>query len=198
MALPNYTRTKRILDTVFAAVLLFLLAPVFALASVLISLIDGRPVLFRQLRPGLGGKLFWIIKFRTMGEVEEPDFIGVRSTTLGKILRRFSIDEAPQLLNILRGDMSFVGPRPLLADYLPLYSPRQAIRHNVRPGLTGLAQVSGRNQLGWEERFELDVAYVEHQSFLLDTKILRRTLFVTATGRGVRAPNSETVAPFRG
>ncbi|MEW6689340.1 MAG: sugar transferase [Pseudomonadota bacterium] len=187
---------KRILDVVVSSVLLALLgAPMLAVA-LLIRWRMGSPVLFRQVRPGLHGRPFTVYKFRTMRAGPEPD--EQRLTPLGRWLRRASVDELPQLLNVLRGDMSLVGPRPLLMEYLPLYSERQARRHEVLPGITGWAQVNGRNATTWQERFELDLWYVEHRSFGLDLGILARTLGQVLRGRGVSQPGRATMEKFRG
>jgi sugar transferase EpsL len=159
--------------------LLAICAPFLALTALSVRLVNGSPILLRQVRPGLHGQPFTFLKFRSMTEARDaegrllPD--AQRLTRFGHWLRRSSLDELPQLINVLRGDMSLVGPRPLLMEYLPLYSPRQARRHEVRPGITGWAQVNGRNAISWEEKFEYDVWYVEHQSFVLDLKILFMT-----------------------
>lgn len=171
---------KRIFDAASALLLLTLCAPLLALTALSVRLAMGAPVLLRQIRPGLNGLPFTFLKFRSMTEARDaegrllPD--ALRLTSFGRWLRRSSLDELPQLINVLRGDMSLVGPRPLLMEYLPLYSPRQARRHEVRPGITGWAQVNGRNAISWEEKFEYDVWYVEHHSFALDMKILFMTL----------------------
>jgi sugar transferase EpsL len=171
---------KRGFDFLMAAVLLVLLSPVMLLTALAVRLAMGSPVLLRQIRPGLDGQPFAFLKFRSMTEDRDasgellPD--AQRMTPFGAWLRRSSLDELPQLINVLRGDMSLVGPRPLLMEYLPLYSPRQAMRHRVRPGITGWAQVNGRNALSWEVRFEQDAWYVEKRCFRLDLKIL----FLTA------------------
>ncbi|MBQ1195706.1 MAG: sugar transferase [Clostridia bacterium] len=178
---------KRILDVVFACVFLFLLSPILLLTALLVRIRLGAPVIFRQARGGLYGREFMILKFRTMADKRDsegrllPD--AERLTGLGLFLRRTSIDELPQLINILRGDMSFVGPRPQLAEFLPHYTEDEMLRHTVRPGLTGLAQVKGRNSLPWKRRFEFDVEYVKGVSFFLDLKIVFLT-FATLLGRG--------------
>ena len=193
---------KRLLDVAMAGGVLLAAAPVLLLAMLLVRWRLGAPVLFRQVRPGLHGTPFTIVKLRTMRDASDaqgnplPD--AERMTALGRWLRRLSIDELPQLLNVLRGEMSIVGPRPLLLQYLPLYSPRQARRHEVLPGITGWAQVNGRNALSWPERLELDVWYVEHRSFRLDCYILWRSLASVASGRGVSADGQATVQAFRG
>ena len=178
---------KRILDVVFACVFLFLLAPVFLLTAFLVRIKLGAPVIFRQVRGGLYGREFMILKFRTMTDKRDgegnllPD--SERLTRFGRFLRRTSLDELPQLVNILRGEMSFVGPRPQLAEFLPHYTEDEMLRHTVRPGLTGLAQVKGRNSLPWKRRFEFDVEYAKNVSFFLDLKIVFLT-FATLLGRG--------------
>ena len=178
---------KRALDVIFACVFLFLLFPVFLITALLIRLKLGAPVIFSQPRGGFGGREFMILKFRTMTDKRDsegkllPD--SERLTRFGRFLRRTSIDELPQLVNILRGEMSFVGPRPQLAEFLPHYTDKENLRHTVRPGLTGLAQVKGRNSLPWKKRFELDAEYAERVSFFLDLKIVFLTLF-TLFGKG--------------
>ena len=177
-------------------------SPVLAVVSALIRLTLGPPVLFRQRRPGLHGRLFTLYKFRTMRTANDaqgrplPDH--QRLTTLGTHLRGTSLDELPQLFNVLKGDMSLVGPRPLLVEYLPLYSPEQARRHEVRPGITGLAQVSGRNDLTWEERFALDSWYTDHHSLALDLRILARTFVYALRREGISQTGHVTMTPFRG
>lgn len=170
--------------------------------AILVRLKIGGPVLFRQSRPGRDGKTFELLKFRSMtnacdqnGELL-PDHL--RLGAFGQRLRSTSLDELPELFNVLRGDMSLVGPRPLLVEYLPLYSARQARRHEVRPGITGWAQIHGRNSLTWAEKFELDVWYVDHVSFGTDVKVLWRTLLTVFSGRGVNAPDGGTMPPFTG
>jgi len=162
----------------------------------------GPPALFRQQRPGRNGEPFILLKFRTMRDANGADGQPLpdaeRLTPLGEFVRRSSLDELPQLLNVLRGDMSLVGPRPLLMEYLPLYSARQARRHEVRPGITGWAQVNGRNALGWPQRVELDVWYVENRSFLLDLKILMLTVGRVVSRSGISQPGAATMEKFRG
>jgi lipopolysaccharide/colanic/teichoic acid biosynthesis glycosyltransferase len=187
---------KRAFDLLVAATLLLLLSPVMLLAALLVRWKLGAPVMFLQERPGLHGKPFTLYKFRTMKEGDLPD--AERMTTFGAALRRTSLDELPQLLNVLKGDMSLVGPRPLLMEYLPLYSARQARRHEVRPGITGWAQVSGRNALGWPERLELDAWYVEQRSFALDIKILFLTFARVLSREGVSQKGEATMERFRG
>lgn len=170
---------KRLFDIAFSLFLLVACAPLMALTAFSVRLAMGSPVLLRQARPGLNGRPFAFLKFRSMTDARDaegkllPD--EERLTSFGRWLRRSSLDELPQLINVLRGDMSLVGPRPLLMEYLPLYSARQARRHDVRPGITGWAQVNGRNAISWEEKFEYDVWYVEHQSLALDLRILFMT-----------------------
>ena len=178
---------KRILDVAFACVFLFLLSPVLLLTALLVRIKLGSPVIFRQARGGLYGREFMILKFRTMTDKRDgegnllPD--SERLTRFGRFLRRTSLDELPQLVNIFRGEMSFVGPRPQLAEFLPHYTEDEMLRHTVRPGLTGLAQVKGRNSLPWKRRFEFDVEYAKNVSFFLDLKIVFLT-FATLLGRG--------------
>jgi sugar transferase EpsL len=193
---------KRLFDVAVAGALLIVLSPVFAAVSAAIVLVMGGPVLFRQRRPGLNGRLFTILKFRTMVDVTDPHGRSLpevqRITALGRFLRRTSIDELPEILNVLSGDMSLVGPRPLLAEYLPLYTKDQMRRHDVRPGITGWSQVNGRNALTWEEKFSLDVWYVDHRSLRLDLRILRMTIRQVIRGEGIAHPGVATMEPFRG
>lgn len=196
------SRGKRLLDFCLAATCLFLLAPVLVLLAALIRLRLGSPIFFRQERPGLGGRPFLLCKFRTM--TDSRDATGAlrsdaeRLTPFGRWLRSTSLDELPELWNIVRGDMSFVGPRPLLTRYLPLYSHRQARRHDVRPGLTGWAQVNGRNAATWDDRLERDVWYVDHLTFLLDLKILFATLGKVLRRDGISAAGEATMPEFTG
>jgi lipopolysaccharide/colanic/teichoic acid biosynthesis glycosyltransferase len=193
---------KRILDLSLATLSVILIAPIACIVALLVGLNLGGPVLFRQLRPGRGGRPFELLKFRTMRPAlngagcPRPD--AERLTTFGKFLRRTSLDELPEFWNVLRGDMSVVGPRPLLMEYLPLYSPEQARRHEVRPGITGWAQVNGRNTLSWEEKFRLDVEYVEQCSLAMDLRIFALTAAAVVSGRGVAAEGSATMPRFRG
>jgi len=172
---------KRLIDLTVASLVLILFAPVMALVALAIRLMMGRPVLFRQVRPGYRTKPFTLYKFRTMREADNNDgalmLDAERLTPVGRFQRKTSLDELPQLWNVLRGDMSLVGPRPLLMQYLPYYTDRERMRHLVRPGITGLAQVSGRNRLPWNERLELDVRYVEQFCLLMDGKIILKTLW---------------------
>ena len=197
MAQPWELSAKRALDLAVSGSALVLCSPLGALIALAVYLDLGWPVLFRQRRPGRNGLPFELLKFRTMqhpSAARSTD--AARLTTLGRLLRRLSADELPQLVNILRGEMSLVGPRPLLMEYLGRYSPRQAQRHAVRPGLTGLAQVSGRNALSWPEKFELDVRYVESWSFISDLRILAETVRQALAGHGVSAPSHATMPPF--
>lgn len=193
---------KRAFDLITATVLLAVLALPLALLALVIRVRLGSPVLFRQQRPGLHGRLFLMIKFRTMTDARNaqgellPD--AERLTALGRALRASSLDELPELWNVLWGHMSLVGPRPLLPEYLPLYSAHQARRHEVRPGITGWAQVNGRNALSWEDRFDLDVWYVDHQSFALDLRILALTVRKVLLREGISAPGETTVSRFTG
>lgn len=190
------------IDLSVAGVGLAACGPLMGALALAIAHDMGRPVLFRQRRPGRGGRIFRVAKFRTMSDARDaagellPD--GERLTRLGRFLRRTSLDELPQLLNVLAGDMSLVGPRPLLESYLELYSPRQARRHEVRPGITGWAQVNGRNAVAWAKRLELDVYYVEHQSLLFDLEILLRTALGVCRQEGIAQEGAATMAPFRG
>lgn len=193
---------KRLLDIVASASALVLLSPVLFLVSRKIRRELGSPVLFRQTRPGLHGKPFEMIKFRSMKDAIGPDGTPLpdaeRMTPLGAKLRSSSIDELPELWNVLKGEMSLVGPRPLLMEYLPLYSDRQARRHEVRPGVTGWAQVNGRNALSWPEKFELDVWYVENRTFWLDLKILWMTVAKVLKRDGISADGEVTMSKFTG
>lgn len=193
-------RLKRLFDLSLAAIALGSAAPILAILASAVRLTMGPPIFFRQQRPGRGGKPFTLYKFRTMRLGGSSD--AERLTRLGRLLRRTSLDELPQLFNVLKGDMSLVGPRPLLMEYLPLYTAEQARRHEVRPGLTGWAQVKGRNALSWEEKFALDVWYVDNRSFWLDLRILALTvgqvLSGIMTGHGISQPGSATAEPFTG
>jgi len=193
---------KRLLDVVLSAAALVLLSPVMAILAWQIRRKLGAPVLFRQIRPGLHGKPFEMIKFRTMRDANGPDGQPLpddeRMTLFGGFLRSSSLDELPELWNVLKGDMSLVGPRPLLMEYLPLYSPEQYRRHEVRPGITGWAQVNGRNALSWDEKFQLDVWYVDHQSVWLDLKILLLTVRKVLARDGIAQEGQVTAERFRG
>ncbi|GAB2947543.1 sugar transferase [Micromonospora polyrhachis] len=197
----RYDRTKRALDIAVAAVLLVLTSPLMAAVAVAIAATDGRPVLFRQHRPGRHGRLFELVKFRSMRPVDAATGRaddGDRLTRLGTWLRATSLDELPTLWNVLRGDMSLVGPRPLLVRYLDRYTPTQARRHEVRPGITGLAQVRGRNALNWEDKFNHDVWYVDHRSLRLDLRILVATAGIVLRRDGISAHGSPTAHEFLG
>jgi sugar transferase EpsL len=193
---------KRVFDIVVSAVALTVLAPVMGLIALLVWRTMGRPVLFRHVRPGLHGKPFVMYKFRTMRDLRDaegkllPD--EARLTPFGRWLRSTSLDELPELLNVLRGEMSLVGPRPLLMEYLDRYTPEQARRHEVKPGITGWAQIHGRNNLSWDERFKLDVWYVDNWSLWLDLKILWRTLWMVLRREGISAQGHATMPEFRG
>ena len=199
---PYEAVLKRPLDAVSAALALILLSPVLAVTAILVRWKQGAPVLFRQRRPGLDEKIFTMYKFRTMTDRTDsnglPAADETRLTAFGRKLRASSLDELPELFNILKGDMSFVGPRPLLVEYLPLYDSRQRRRHEVRPGLTGLAQVSGRNLLSWEQKFELDLEYARHITFAGDLVILFRTIAAVFCRKGISAPSAATMEAFTG
>jgi len=191
-----------VFDVVVSAIALVALAPVMGLIALAVWRTMGRPVLFRHVRPGLHGKPFVMYKFRTMRDLRDaagellPD--ETRLTPFGRWLRSTSLDELPELLNVLRGEMSLVGPRPLLMEYLERYTPEQARRHEVKPGITGWAQIHGRNNLSWDERFKLDVWYVDNWSLWLDVKILWRTLWMVLRREGISAQGHATMPEFRG
>ena len=193
---------KRILDITIASTALILLSPVYLIVAHKVKKNLGSPVLFRQVRPGLHGKPFEMIKFRTMKDALDaegnplPD--SERLTPFGKMLRATSLDEMPELWNVIKGDMSIVGPRPLLMEYLPLYNSEQAKRHNVRPGITGYAQVNGRNAISWEKKFELDTWYVENQSLWLDFKIMLKTIKKVIAKDDISAEGEATMSKFTG
>ena len=193
---------KRFIDIIGATAGLMFFSPILAIAALLILLRMGAPILFRQIRPGLQGRPFQMIKFRTMLDATDrngnplPD--AERLTGLGKYLRSTSIDELPGLWNVLKGEMSLVGPRPLLMEYLPLYSPEQSRRHQVRPGVTGWAQINGRNALSWDDKFALDVWYVDNQSLGLDAKILWLTMRKVVKRDGISADGEATMSRFTG
>lgn len=193
---------KRLIDFVISLVMIVCLSWLFLIVMVLVRIKLGSPVIFTQPRPGLNRKVFHVYKFRTMtddcdanGELLPDD---IRLTSFGKLLRKLSLDELPQLWNVLKGDMSFVGPRPLLVEYLPLYNKRQSHRHNVRPGITGWAQVNGRNAISWEQKFEYDVWYIENQSLWLDFKILILTVKKVFVSEGISAEGQATITKFTG
>lgn len=193
---------KRLFDLAASAALIVLLSPVLAIVAVVVRLVLGKPVMFRQRRPGLSGRPFTLFKFRTMSDERDaggallPD--AARLGRVGRFLRATSIDELPELFNVLRGDMSLVGPRPLLSEYLARYTPSQARRHEIRPGITGWAQINGRNAVVWEDRLALDVWYVDHRSFWLDLRILLKTIVIVFTRRGIAERGHVTMTPFTG
>lgn len=199
---PGVPLRKRAFDLLLSIPGFILISPLLALIYLVVLIIDGRPVLFSQLRPGFKGRLFTLYKFRTMrNEVDNrgnslPD--SQRLTRLGKVLRSTSLDELPELMNILSGEMSLVGPRPLLTDYLPRYSSEQMRRHDVLPGITGWAQVNGRNTISWPEKFKLDVWYVDHWSLWLDFRILAMTLWKAIKREGINQPGQATMEEFMG
>jgi sugar transferase EpsL len=198
----NYRAVKRALDIGLSASTLVVLSPLLAVLALLVGITMGRPVLFRQVRPGLAGRAFEMLKFRTM--TQERDAQGElladeqRLTPFGRWLRRTSLDELPELINVLKGEMSLVGPRPLLMEYLPLYSPAQARRHEVSPGITGWAQVNGRNALDWNDKLALDTWYVEHLSLALDLKILCLTCLTVLKSTGISRAGHATAPKFTG
>ncbi|MCH3939892.1 MAG: sugar transferase [Bacteroidales bacterium] len=194
---------KPVLDFIIAACLLLVTSPVLLTTIMLLAFANGRDgIFFLQSRPGKGGKIFRIIKFKTMNDRRGPDGEllpdAQRLTAAGRFIRSSSIDELPQLVNVLKGDMALVGPRPLLVQYLPLYSPEQARRHEVKPGITGWAQVNGRNAISWGRRFELDVWYVDHVSFRTDFKIIWRTISAVFSRRDISQKGEATMKPFNG
>ncbi len=193
---------KEIFDKVLALCLIILLLPIFLFVSMLIYLKMGRPILFKQKRPGKDKKIFAIYKFRTMTNEKDADGNLLpdkqRLLGIGKFIRSTSLDELPQLFNVLKGEMSFVGPRPLLREYLELYNDEQKRRHDVKPGITGWAQVNGRNAISWEQKFEYDVWYVDHQSFLLDMKILWMTFVKVVKRSDISSNSSVTMEKFKG
>lgn len=193
---------KRCLDFLLSLAALIILSPVLLLVAILVRCKLGSPILFKQERPGLHEKIFCMYKFRTMTDAKDADGNllpdEVRLTKFGKLLRSTSLDELPELFNILKGDMAIVGPRPLLVQYLSRYNERQRHRHDVRPGFTGLAQVNGRNSISWQEKFEWDVKYVEQVSFLMDVKIIAKTVGVVLKRDGISSETSATMEEFRG
>lgn len=193
---------KRLFDFVLSATAFVLLLPAILSVGLLIRFKLGSPVLFKQTRPGLNGQPFKMLKFRSMLDAVDKDGQQLpdeqRLTRFGKLLRSTSLDELPGLINVLKGDMSLVGPRPLLMEYLPLYSKEQARRHEVRPGITGWAQVNGRNAISWEEKFKLDVWYIDNQSFLLDLKIIFQTIKKVFVREGISAVGEATMSKFTG
>lgn len=193
---------KRVMDLVTSLTLLTLFSPVMLFTAILVRLKMGAPVLFKQQRPGKDGKPFYLYKFRTMANLEDKQgnllSDQVRLTGTGKFLRKYSLDELPQLINVVKGDMSLVGPRPLLMEYLSLYTEEQMLRHNVRPGITGWAQVNGRNAIAWEEKFKLDTWYVRNQSMFLDFKILLFTVLKVVKKEGITQQDHVTIEKFKG
>jgi sugar transferase EpsL len=193
---------KRVFDFIVSLIALIILSPVILVVAILVRYKLGSPVLFKQQRPGLHGKPFYLYKFRTMTEERDekgellPDHL--RLTPFGQFLRKYSLDELPQLFNVLKGDISLVGPRPLLMEYLELYTPEQARRHEVKPGITGWAQVNGRNAISWEEKFKLDVWYVDNHSFWLDLRILFLTVIKVFKSEGINHVGHVTMEKFTG
>lgn len=193
---------KRIFDILVSAILLLVLLPIIIVVTILVRKKLGTPIIFKQQRPGLYSKPFSLYKFRTMTDEMNsdnqllPDY--VRVTSFGKFLRKYSLDELPQLINVLKGDISLIGPRPLLMEYVPLYSEQQLVRHNLKPGITGWAQVNGRNAISWEEKFELDVWYVNNQTLFLDLKILLLTVYKVLKSEGINQHENTTMERFRG
>ncbi|MBW3496678.1 sugar transferase (plasmid) [Bacillus sp. FDAARGOS_1420] len=193
---------KRVFDFTIACMGLLILTIPIGIIAALVRIKLGSPIIFKQLRPGLNGKSFYLYKFRTM--TDEKDENGnllsdyLRLTSLGRLLRKFSLDELPQLINVIKGNISLVGPRPLLMEYLSLYTPEQARRQEVLPGITGWAQVNGRNAISWEEKFELDVWYVDHQSFWLDVKIIFLTIIKVFKSEGISQQGHVTIERFTG
>jgi undecaprenyl phosphate N,N'-diacetylbacillosamine 1-phosphate transferase len=193
---------KRPMDFILSLIAIIVLSPIFLIVALLVRTKLGSPVLFKQTRPGLNEEIFMMYKFRTMTDERDengkllPD--SVRLTKFGRLLRSTSLDELPELFNILKGDMSIVGPRPLLVQYLPLYNNYQKRRHEVRPGLSGLAQVSGRNAISWEDKFNLDVEYVDNVSFIEDWKIILTTIKKVFVREGINSETAATIEPFKG
>ena len=197
----SYDSVKRVLDILAASVGLIVLSPVFAVVAVSVAANLGRPVLFKQDRPGRNGGVFRLYKFRTMKNIDQVRSLvtdGQRLTEFGRVLRSTSLDELPTLINVFKGDMSIVGPRPLLVQYLDRYTPLQARRHEVRPGITGLAQVSGRNALSWEEKFALDINYVDNHSISLDLRIVAATFLSVVKRDGISSEGHATANEFTG
>lgn len=193
---------KRPMDIILSLCAIIVLSPVMLIIALLVRIKLGSPVIFKQKRPGLNEKIFTLYKFRTMTDEKDKDGEllpnHMRLTNFGRFLRATSLDELPELLNILKGDMSFIGPRPLLIEYLPLYNDKQKRRHNVRPGLSGLAQVNGRNSISWEEKFNYDINYIENISFLLDLKLIVLTVLKVFKREGVNKSDSVTMEKFLG
>jgi sugar transferase EpsL len=196
------SRSKRIFDLLVTLLGLIVILPVLLVIGLLVGIILGRPIFFRQLRPGYKGRFFNMYKFRSMTDRRGPDGRllpdAERLTAFGRFLRSFSLDDLPQVVNVLRGEMSWVGPRPLLMQYLSRYTPEQMRRHDVLPGMTGWAQIHGRNGLDWEEKFRLDVWYVDHRTFWLDVKIMIMTVWKVLTREGISQPGKATAEEFMG
>ena len=198
----KYKLIKKYIDLFVALFLLILLMPLLIFISLAVLIFNGRPILFTQIRPGLNNRLFKIYKFRTMTvsknkfETSENDYI--RLNKFGKFLRSTSLDELPSLVNVIKGEMSIVGPRPLLIEYLKLYDKNQVRRHEVKPGITGLAQVCGRNKLSWEDKFAKDVYYVDNYNLVMDLKVILFTFFKVISRNGINSPGEETCKPFKG
>jgi sugar transferase EpsL len=193
---------KRAFDLLAGIILIILSAPFLLILAMTVRLFMGSPIMFRQTRPGLGGRPFNLLKFRTMSNLVNDEGVLLpdekRLTNFGRFMRKYSLDELPQLINVVKGDISFVGPRPLLMQYLERYTPKQARRHEVKPGITGWAQVNGRNAVSWEEKFELDIWYVDNQTFWLDIKILWLTLMKVLKAEGISGEGSATMREFMG
>ncbi|TDT79873.1 sugar transferase EpsL [Bacillus sp. AG1163] len=193
---------KRLFDVLVSSILIVLVSPILLILAILIRINLGSPIIFKQQRPGMYGKPFYLYKFRSMSDKRDKEGNllpnHMRMTKFGNVIRKFSLDELPQLINVLKGDISLVGPRPLLMEYLNLYTKEQARRHEVRPGITGWAQVNGRNAISWEEKFELDVWYVNNHSFVLDMKILFLTALKVVRTEGVNKSENITMPKFTG
>ena len=201
MSTDSYDRWKRSIDLVFALLGLLITAPLQAVIAIAVRKDLGSPILFRQVRPGKDARLFTLVKFRTMRSTSLDEGLvtdAQRLTRLGSFLRASSLDELPTLWNVVRGEMSLVGPRPLLVEYLPRYSPEQRRRHEVRPGITGLAQINGRNAISWAQKFNLDIEYVDHRSLKLDLCIVLGTFGAVARRRGISDSIGPTMTHFRG
>jgi sugar transferase EpsL len=194
-------RLKRAVDCTVSGFVLLMAAPVMALVALMVCMDVGSPVLFRQRRPGLNGELFDMVKFRTMRDLRDAAGMPLandrRLTRFGRLLRSTSLDELPELWNVLKGEMSLVGPRPLLVEYLPLYTAEQRRRHEVKPGITGWAQINGRNTVSWEDRFRMDVWYVDNRTTWLDLRILFRTVFKVLARSGISQPGNATIERFK-
>lgn len=193
---------KRFLDFILSLLALIVLSPLLLIIAILVRIKLGSPVIFKQERPGLNERIFTLYKFRTMTDKRDSDGNllpdEIRLTKFGKLLRSTSLDELPELVNMIKGDMSIVGPRPLLVRYLPLYNDKQKHRHDVRPGFTGYAQVNGRNAISWEEKFDLDIYYVNHVSFFMDVKIIIKTVKTVIFREGISSNTSSTMEEFKG